>query len=177
MDELASKLAANRRRRQRESITEAASEKLAAVLESSEYLCDETVSKWLSKLPWDSHADESINIMSGYESFPIEYFDRDNWNDVVTILKRLEPPEYLARLYLGKRGPIWIVDLVSYGDLINEILELLQTANDSQFAWVTPDYAAGIMLTSHVGYLPEDRSTNNDEIVYEIRSWHVENAG
>ena len=177
MDELASKLAANRHRRQREATIRAAAENLGAVLESSECICGDSVSKWLAKLPWDSEPDESIDIMSGYESFPIKYFDCDNWNDVVAVLRNLDPPAGVSNLYLGDSGPLWNIDLNYYSEFIDQILELLESIGSSQFAWVMPDYAAGVMLTNHIGYLPLDRSTNDDEIVYEIRSWHVESAG
>lgn len=159
---LETKLRENKERREREQILKVLPYSLASKLESAEFIYSYQYFEHYPVLPERRFADSHYTGPSNITSFIHQDFD-----DICHVKDylRSRPETFAAPLFcwFGK-GPAFIINEQIDLRMISEIENL----SGFRIYIAERDFGKGFIFDHYLGYLSEERSTNANEIVFDV---------
>ncbi len=164
---LETKLRENQERRERDQLLKVLPFSLTSKLESAEFIYSDEYFERFPVPPGQRFTESKFTSSSSFTSFIHQDFD-----DICHVKDylRIKPETFEAPLFcwFGK-GPAFIINEQIDLTMISEIENL----SGFRIYIAERNFAKGFIFDHYLGYLPEDRSTNANEIVFEIVNFSV----
>ncbi|WP_445362216.1 hypothetical protein ACJJIQ_13915 [Microbulbifer sp. ANSA003] len=169
MSELTKKLETlSQRRKTKEAILELPADIRSSItLENIVYIDQIRESHELALFP--KYGKETMEAPQGYSKYI--YRDCDTLKDLVALINSEFVPFSKSILVQSTRNSAyWELPLDCQQQFFEHYIDVLKN-NFWGLLVFQSDFAQGLVIDNYCGYLPEDRATNNDEVVYEYVFW------
>lgn len=167
MTPLQKRLRENAMRNRLARIMDDADASLAAALAGAQVLAADEMSEACDAWPWPGCASRARDRLPSARV--CEQFD-DRCAALAWAQARTLGPGP-ANLWLDPEAPMLEVDSRIWSDYAQALLEPARRGAVAFFGLVLKDMSSGLLLSEYVGYLPQDRRTNADEVVYDLVGW------
>lgn len=163
---LKQKIAQNRERREREKLIQRFSSLLSFSLENKAYTLSQNYFDNLTVSPWLQFENGKLITKDKFQTY--QYTDFDDIEQVQDFLNKTGPTLNTPLHVWFGNGPVFTLSSAEVNELIEKFTEIISKQGNAFFYVAEPDLKQGLLIDEYCGYLPSDRKTNDNEVIYEI---------